>query len=300
MPNTLQTDHIQQLQTLYQGSELLVALFDASDTLRYANPAFRQAYHLADGAMPTWVQLMRDNYAGQTGTLIRTPDFDTWLGSALSRRGKQSYRMLESDLHDGRWILMTETVNEAGWMLCTAVDISKLAAGERSLRTARDLALRAASTDELTGLSNRRHILALMEAQLVRPGTHCVAILDIDFFKQINDRHGHPFGDLVLMDFARYLQSQLRRSDGVGRLGGEEFMLVLPDTALTQASQLLQHLLGGLLQPRLIGEQSHFSYSCSGGLTQLLADDSVQSAYHRADAALYRAKQNGRQRLETS
>ena len=299
MPNTLQTDHIQQLQTLYQGSELLVALFDTSDTLRYANPAFRQAYHLADTAMPTWVQLMRDNHTRHTGTLIRSSDFETWLGSALSRRGKQCYRMLETDLHDGRWLLMTETVNEAGWMLCTAVDISNLATGERSLRAARDLALRAASTDELTGLSNRRHILALMEAQLARPGTHCVAILDIDFFKQINDRHDHPFGDLVLVDFARYLQSQLRRSDGVGRLGGEEFMLVLPDTALTHAGQLLQHLLSGLHQSRAIGEQNHFSYGCSGGLTQLLPGDSVQCAYHRADAALYRAKQNGRQRLET-
>jgi diguanylate cyclase (GGDEF)-like protein len=298
MPNTLHNDHIQQLHSLYQSSELLVALFDTSDTLRYANPAFRQAYHLADTAMPTWVQLMRDNHARHTGTLIRSNDFETWLGSALSRRGKQPYRMMETDLHDGRWLLMTETVNEAGWMLCTGVDISNLATGERSLRAARDLALRAASTDELTGLSNRRHILALMAAQLARPGPHCVAILDIDFFKQINDRHGHPFGDLVLVDFARYLQSQLRRSDGVGRLGGEEFMLVLPDTALTQAGQLLQHLLGGLHQPRAIGEHSHVSYSCSGGLTQLLPDDSVQSAYHRADAALYRAKQNGRQRLE--
>lgn len=298
MPNTLHADHIRQLQALYQDSELLVALFDASDKLCYANPAFRQTYHLAETAMPTWVQLMRDNYQQQTGTVIRTADFDTWLGSALSRRGKQSYRMMESDLHDGRWLLMTETVNEAGWMLCTAVDISSLAAGKRSLRTARDLALRAASTDELTGLSNRRHILAQLEAQLTRPGTHCVAILDIDFFKRINDNHGHPFGDQVLMDFARYLQSQLRRSDGIGRLGGEEFMLVLPDTQAAQASQLMHHLISGLHLPRTIGALADFHYSCSGGLTQLQPGDSVQSAYHRADAALYRAKQHGRNRIE--
>ncbi|MDC7718333.1 GGDEF domain-containing protein [Vogesella sp. DC21W] len=298
MPNTLHTEHIQQLQTLYQGSELLVALFDASDTLRYANPAFRQAYHLAETAMPTWVQLMRDNHAEHTGTVIRTADFDTWLGSALSRRGKQAYRMLESDLHDGRWLMMTETVNEAGWMLCTAVDISSLAAGKRSLRTARDLALRAASSDALTGLSNRRHILAQLETQLARSGTHCVAILDIDFFKRINDSHGHPFGDLVLMDFARYLQNQLRRSDGIGRLGGEEFMLVLPDTPLAQASLLMHQLLSGLHPPRPIGALADFHYSCSGGLTLLQPGDSVQSAYHRADAALYRAKQHGRNRIE--
>lgn len=298
MPNTLHADHIRQLQTLYQDSELLVALFDASDTLRYANPAFRQTYHLSETAMPTWVQLMRDNHRQQTGTVIHSSDFETWLGSALSRRGKQRYRMLESDLHDGRWLMMTETVNEAGWMLCTAMDISSLAEGKRSLRTARDQALRAASTDELTGLSNRRHILAQLEAQLARPGAHCVAILDIDFFKRINDSHGHPFGDLVLMDFARYLQNQLRRSDGIGRLGGEEFMLVLPDTQAAQASQLMHHLISGLHLPRTIGALADFHYSCSGGLTQLQPGDSVQNAYHRADAALYRAKQHGRNRIE--
>ena len=300
MPNTLHADHIRQLHTLYRNSELLVALFDTSDTLCYANPAFRQAYHLADTAMPTWVQLMRDNYQQHTGTVIHTSDFDTWLGSALSRRGKQSYRILETDLHDGRWILMTETVNEAGWMLCTGVDISKLAVGERSLRAARDMAIRAAYTDELTGLSNRRHILGLLQDHLDAPGSHgaCIAILDIDHFKHINDGYGHPFGDQVLMDFARYLQSQLRRSHGVGRLGGEEFMLLLPDTPLAQASQQLKQLISGLDAPRSIGGQPGFIYSVSGGLTQLLPGDSVQSAYHRADAALYRAKQNGRHRIE--
>lgn len=297
MPDTLHQDLLPRLQQLHQHSELLVALFDSSDTLRYANPAFRQTYHLTEGSYPTWVQLMRDNYAQHVGTIIHTDDFDNWLGSALSRRGKQPYRIFETDLHDGRWILMTETVDPAGWMLCTAVDISQLAISGRSLRTARDQALRAASTDGLTGLSNRRHILALLEAQLSRPGQHSIAILDIDHFKGINDRYGHPFGDLVLVDFARHLQGQLRRSDGIGRLGGEEFMLVLPDTPLPQASLLLGNLLATLQPPRQV-DQHTFRYQFSGGITRLHPDDSIQTAYHRADQALYRAKQNGRNRIE--
>lgn len=298
MSDSLHADQLPHLQQLYQHSELLVALFDASDTLRYANPAFRHTYHLADGCYPTWVQLMRDNYQQGTGTLIQTDNFDNWLSSALSRRGKQTYRMMETDLHDGRWQLMTETVDEAGWMLCIAIDISQLAVRGRSLRAARDLALRAASTDDLTGLSNRRHILALLEAVLPRPGQHCIAILDIDHFKRINDHEGHPFGDLVLVDFARHLQGQLRRSDGVGRLGGEEFMLVLPDTPLPQASLVLGNLLASLQLPRQIGEHLAFRYQFSGGITRLLPEDSVQTAYHRADQALYRAKQGGRNRIE--
>src|SRR5574343_599581 len=277
MPATLHRHLLPKLQQLYQHSELLVALFDSSDTLRYANPAFRRTYHLADNSYPSWVQLMRDNFAQGVGTLIQTDNFDNWLSSALSRRGKQAYRMLETDLHDGRWQLMTETVDAAGWMRCIAVDISQLAVRNRSLRTARDMALRAASTDELTGLSNRRHILALLEALLARPGQHCIAIVDIDHFKRINDHDGHPFGDLVLVDFARHLQSQLRRSDGVGRLGGEEFMLILPDTALPQASLVLGNLLASLQLPRHIGEQVAFRYQFSGGITRLLPDDIVQS-----------------------
>jgi len=298
MPDTLPPAILPRLQQLYQDSELLVALFDSSDTLRYANPAFRRTYHLADNSYPTWVQLMRDNHANSTGTVIHTDNFDNWLSSALSRRGKQAYRMIETDLHDGRWQLMTETVDAAGWMLCIAVDISQLAVGNRSLRTARDMALRAASTDELTGLSNRRHILALLEALLARPGHHCIAIVDIDHFKRINDHDGHPFGDLVLVDFARHLQSQLRRSDGVGRLGGEEFMLILPDTALPQARLVLDNLLASLQPARQIGDRNGFHYRFSGGLTALAATDNVQSAYHRADQALYRAKQNSRNRIE--
>lgn len=298
MPDTLHRHLLPKLQQLYQHSELLVALFDSSDTLRYANPAFRRTYHLAKNSYPSWVQLMRDNYANGTGTVIQTDNFDNWLSSALSRRGKQAYRILETDLHDGRWLLMTETVDETGWMLCTAVDISELATRGRSLRTARDQALRAASTDALTGLSNRRHILALLEALLPKAGQHCIAIVDIDHFKRINDQHGHPFGDLVLVDFARHLQGQLRRSDGVGRLGGEEFMLILPDTPLPQASLVLGNLLACLQLPRHIGEQVAFRYQFSGGITRLLPDDTVQSAYHRADQALYRAKQSGRNRVE--
>lgn len=298
MPDTLHRHLLPKLQQLYQHCELLVALFDSSDTLRYANPAFRRTYHLAKNSYPSWVQLMRDNYTNGTGTVIQTDNFDNWLSSALSRRGKQAYRIIESDLHDGRWLLMTETVDETGWMLCTAVDISQLATRGRSLRAARDQALRAASTDALTGLSNRRHILALLEALLPKTGQHCIAIVDIDHFKHVNDHYGHPFGDLVLVDFARHLQGQLRRSDGVGRLGGEEFMLILPDTALPQASLVLGNLLASLQLPRHIGEQVAFRYQFSGGITRLLPDDTVQSAYHRADQALYSAKQGGRNRVE--
>lgn len=298
MPDTLHAELLPHLQQLYQHSALLVALFDQHDVLRYANPAFRRTYQVAENSYPSWVALMRDNYASGCGTLIRTDNFENWLSSALSRRGKQRYRMMETDLHDGRWQLMTETVDDDGWMLCIAVDISQLATSARSLRASRDLALRAASTDDLTGLSNRRHILGLLESLLARPGEHCVAIVDIDHFKQINDQDGHPFGDLVLVDFARYLQAQLRRGDGVGRLGGEEFMLLLPDTPPAQAAQLLGTLQAGLQNPRRIGPRHDCHYRFSGGLTQLQADDSVASAYQRADRALYLAKQGGRNRIE--
>ena len=96
-----------------------------------------------------------------------------------------------------------------------------------------------AHRDELTGLVNRRHMAALIEAERERcerlGGRLCLAVLDIDRFKRINDTHGHPTGDRVLGAFAKEAQAALRGSDVLARWGGEEFMLLMPDTPLTAA-----------------------------------------------------------------
>lgn len=294
MPSELLT----QWLDLSQHSPLLLAVFDQHDTLQYANTAFRRAYGLDEQAMPSWPQLIRDNYRQRQGVRIMAPDLEAWLASATSRRGKSAWRAFESDLHDGRWIWMTETVNAAGWMLCVACDITALRADDRALRESRDLAVRAAQTDELTGISNRRHILQQLELALQPPQPDgCILILDLDHFKQINDRHGHPFGDAVLRDFARRTQRRLRRADGFGRLGGEEFMVLLQQVSLDEAAAIAAQLLADTRQPRAMLTAGDFVYTCSAGLSALRAGDTLSCVYARADAALYQAKQQGRDRV---
>lgn len=107
------------LSGLVRETRNAIAVFDETDQLRYANPAFRRALNLAEDAFPTWVDLMRHGWQTSTGTEITScdGDFEKWLSSALSRRGKLPFRGFETSLHDGRWIWVTETVDARGWML---------------------------------------------------------------------------------------------------------------------------------------------------------------------------------------
>ena len=122
-----------------------------------------------------------------------------------------------------------------------------------------------AYTDALTGIGNRRHGLALLEAAMERqPGSLSVALLDLDHFKQINDQHGHAHGDEVLRDFAHRLSHAIRRDDTCARLGGEEFLLVLPDTLPTDAGHLLERLFQQLRDASLV--PGGLDYRCSAGI----------------------------------
>lgn len=286
---------------LYEQSPLFVALFDATDTMRYANPAFSSAFGVEPSARLTWTELMRRNHALGVGAAIQTQDLEAWLTSTRSRRGKLPFRAFEADLTDGRWIYMTETVDEHGWMLCVAFDISSMRVGERSLRLARDGALRAAQVDVLTGISNRAHVLQQLDKRLdqlrERQQPCGVVMLDLDHFKRVNDSLGHHAGDVVLTHFAKLVEATLRREDGFGRLGGEEFMLLVPNITHEALEQMVGRVLQKVRSARPLPELPGFAYTCSAGLTML---DSSQDAAHnlrRADHALYAAKAQGRDQL---
>jgi diguanylate cyclase (GGDEF)-like protein len=294
---------LENLPALFEASEQLVAVFDARDQLRFANRAFRLALGLSPGELPSWADLLRQGYRSGRGTQVSTTDFEAWLAAAQSRRGKLPFRSFETSLSDGRWLLMCETTLANGWMLCIASDVSGLHTEGRDLRQERDLAQRAAWTDELTQLSNRRYCLERLDALLARdPAVPLsLAVLDLDHFKRINDSFGHDGGDLVLQDFAHLLRQSVRRADIAARLGGEEFVLVLPDTPLPEAERVLQRLLVAVRASQPLALQPEFRYSCSAGLVQ--ADDrggeGRNALLSRADRALYQAKSEGRDRLIT-
>lgn len=155
-----------------------------------------------------------------------------------------------------------------------------------------------ATRDELTRTHNRRHITELLEIEQAQHRRMnlplCVALIDIDLFKSVNDRHGHAVGDEVLRGFSQFARQQLRESDLLGRWGGEEFLVVLPNTS--RASALLAM---NRLQQRLAAVSSDIMpmglrITFSAGVTELSSDEDIDHAIERADQAMYRAKTSGR------
>jgi len=291
-----------QLVGLFDNTDTLVAAYDHFDRLRYANRAFRKTFFVEDGDEPTWAELMRRNRELGRGTVISTQDFEAWLISTTSRRGKTPFRAFETSLTDGRWLWMTEAVQSDGWMLCIATDVTSLRESGRTIRQDRDAALKVAYTDELTGVANRRYVTARIEdliASSSLPGSKsgCVCILDLDNFKYINDGYGHHAGDDVLRDFSLRIQAQVRRSDCFGRVGGEEFVLVLPRTTADEAALIVERMLAAIRSSRPLSDRPEFTYSFSAGIAESHPGDKVNDLYDRADRALYAAKMAGRNRI---
>jgi len=152
--------------------------------------------------------------------------------------------------------------------------------------------------DSLTGLYNHTHTLQLLEdacfraRRTQRPITF--AMLDIDHFKQVNDHYGHPMGDRVIKSLALFLKQRLRKSDHIGRYGGEEFAVVLPDTDLVTAARLLDEIRQRFAEICFPAPPKELSCTFSAGLAQLQPDQEITLLAKQADEALYSAKHAGR------
>lgn len=157
-----------------------------------------------------------------------------------------------------------------------------------------------ATQDELTMLPNRRHMASLLKAEEAtrqdsKPA--CLAVLDLDLFKHVNDTYGHARGDEVLREFARQGRLVLRAKDVFARWGGEEFLLYLPDTNLGAAKAVIERLQEQVNKRRFTHCDTQFGITFSAGLAELRPGESVESGVNRADALLYAAKAKGRDRL---
>jgi diguanylate cyclase (GGDEF)-like protein/PAS domain S-box-containing protein len=187
-------------------------------------------------------------------------------------------------------------VGEGWWAVGTLRDISERKATETRLHE-------LATTDGLTGLSNRRHFVNQVRVEFDRAGRYGVPLsllmLDADLFKNINDTFGHETGDRALCLLAETIRQRLRVIDSVGRLGGEEFAVLLPETTLEGALQVAERIRSAVERSAIPTDQGQCSLTVSLGVATMTADmHDLGALLRRADAALYAAKNNGRNRVE--
>jgi two-component system cell cycle response regulator len=184
----------------------------------------------------------------------------------------------------------------------------RLDAPDQSIQSLLQEMHKGATVDALTGLINRRSFLERLEEEVAATHRHslqaCLALVDVDHFKAVNDTYGHAAGDAVLVEVAGRLAKHVRQEDVVARYGGEEFVVLLRHTDLAGAVVLLDRLRGfvsdeAIEVPTSEGAQQ-IQITFSAGVTQIDQTSPSEQLLERADVALYQAKRMGRDRVETS
>ncbi|OAN50729.1 hypothetical protein A6A04_17400 [Paramagnetospirillum marisnigri] len=240
--------------------------------------------------------------------MIGAPALDFYADPAERTRLQEAYHAqgtlkdheVRLRTRDGRilWVLVSMvpvTYNGDPSDLATIVDITARKDLEITLA-------HMATTDYLTGVANRRQFMTRCEAELARMRRHgtvfSLIMMDIDHFKAVNDRHGHAMGDEVLRLTAKACAEMVRSEDMIGRMGGEEFGILLPETGLTAALALAERLrqaVAALRPPRMGGQDIHLS--ASFGVAECRGDETIDQLFARADHALYASKDAGRDRV---
>lgn len=156
-------------------------------------------------------------------------------------------------------------------------------------------------TDALTGLYNRRHLDTMLEREFLRAKRYgsdlSVAIIDIDFFKKVNDTHGHICGDYILKEVAYLILENFRKTDIIFRYGGEEFVALLTETTLEKAKIPLERLRKSVEEYPFNFKGTDIKITISGGATEIRDVENASEFLDNADKALYMAKENGRNQI---
>ena len=208
-------------------------------------------------------------------------------------------RMLENGARD--YITKPFNAEELVARIMVQLDIKAL---QDEMRNANKLLKELSITDHLTHLYNRRYMMDILGIEFQRTvrkkGDLCLVLLDVDHFKNVNDTYGHQHGDMVLAAIAEAIQVDLRRYDIAARYGGEEFAMVLPETTLQAGMAVVERLRQSVQEMTFPPPMGNLAVTISQGIAALPSPgiDSVDALIRAADEALYRAKQNGRNRVE--
>ncbi|MBP6632656.1 MAG: diguanylate cyclase [Kofleriaceae bacterium] len=277
--------------TLESTAEAILA-FDQRRPLAY-NRRFVEMWRL-DPAALTSIDGIR---AAMQAQLVALPGLISSANEAFAGVSGETTDVLE--LIDGRVVERSSRpqrlADEVIGRVWSFRDITAHRRAEEVLRASEAQMRDLAHHDELTGVANRRHILASAAAAVATGERVCLAVLDLDHFKKINDEHGHLVGDAVLREVAAYLRGRLRSSDAIGRYGGEEFVIMLRGTSRERARGVLDELRLALRAARSPGLPA---YTFSAGVAESGADGAdVPTLLACADERLYQAKRAGRDRV---
>lgn len=281
---------MEAIETLPDG----FVLYDEHDRLKICNEQYRQTYpETAHVIQPgrSFEEIIREGVrCGQYREAVGCED--AWIARRLEDHLNPT-GAIEQHLPDGRWVRVLEKRLPSGGIVGFRVDITELKRRQSEL-------YELAHSDELTGTMSRRAILSAARDCSTRARARGeplgLMMLDIDKFKTINDDLGQFAGDEVLKEFSRRIASQLRDTDFFGRLGGEEFLVILPDTAPREClarAERMRTLLSATPIP--LGDKD-IALTMSLGVTDYREGETMDTAFARADRLLYLAKELGRDR----
>ena len=278
-------------------------LFDTEDRLLFCNSAFAALfdYTLNQAQGKRFDELIRHVHQTRKGLNVETHDVEAWLVQAKHNRRSSQYRSFEVDDCEGRWFLLTEQQIHDGYLFIFFTEVTQQKHTEKQLHQLSSELKALAETDSLTGLSNRRHFLQQANNELSRNQrlhrTMALLVLDVDHFKEINDRFGHQIGDQALQAIAQSIQRIMRPYDVFGRIGGEEFAVLLPEASCQQTLEIAERLrseVESIDGDQLgIGLRLTLSIGVTCSPTPTL-DTSLDQLMAKADRALYGAKAAGR------
>lgn len=280
------------------------AILSADDKMLGCNQAFAGIFYQDQRKIQglSFEQLMRLSFSEGKGIRFETETIDEWLAQVQQKRRQNPFQLFEVNLTDDRWFLMSEQILPTGEMLIQAKEITKQKVLEHQLHSKVVTLSELALTDELTKVANRRCFVDSVEAELARcqrvDKPAALLLLDLDFFKSVNDTYGHQAGDEVLKATANRIKKALREYDIFGRIGGEEFAVFLTETDLATALHVAERIRGMLADFPVKAGRVELCVTTSIGIALTQGESNFEELYLQADSALYMAKRNGRNRAE--
>ncbi len=281
------------LQTIINSSPLAILTLNAEDLITMWNPAAE--------AMFGWPEKQILGTANPTVPESKSKEYDALRQATLNGMAFSNLDTLRKN-KDGSLFPVSLSVAPLRGQQSQVIGRMHIIADITERKRLQEELRQQATTDELTRVSNRRHFLDLASIEIKRSvrlkRAPTVALIDIDHFKQINDTYGHAAGDQALIGFTRICQKQIREIDVFARFGGDEFVLLLPETNQDQAYDVVERIRLAIVEQPIQLESQQVAFTISSGIASLSDSmESIDTLLRQADLALYRAKETGRNKV---